>query len=102
MLGERVDLGKGFDDGSEHELVVTAVGERFGLWLDGKLRLTAADSAFKAGTAQVVMYAGENTPASRIKKVEYGDLDTPAPSVSTSPSPQVPGAASTFPSGKWT
>ncbi|MCX6897244.1 MAG: SUMF1/EgtB/PvdO family nonheme iron enzyme [Verrucomicrobia bacterium] len=77
-LKDNVGLGAGYVADAEHELVFAAQGDKLSLWLDGKEVATVRDETLTAGTMELSLPVDEKTKPSRIKKVEYGELEAPA------------------------
>ena len=73
-LGE-VEMGTAYVPDATHELVFAAQGDQLSLWLDGREVAHVSDATLTAGKMALGLMTGAE-PAPRIKKVEYGDLET--------------------------
>ena len=73
-LKSGIDLGAGYVAAAEHEMVFAAQGDKLTLWMDGKEVASVRDETCRAGGMQIAFY-----PTTRVKKVEYGELETTAP-----------------------
>ena len=79
-------LGSEFDMNGEHELMMSAQGDKLTLWLDGRIVITHNDSALTEGRIGLSLYDLKHAPefAPRIRAVEYCELSHSQTAVPTS------------------